>query len=375
MASPGSDLPAQADPAQLRCGIEAEYGLAHPERGLLDFVNSSFPEFQRVVDRLPDHGDADLTRGDLAIKYTRWYVEGDERFAPDGRFLRCVPKGVETRTPVRVGIEATAAALVEQTRALMVAAAADGCRLVAIGHNPWRGPYRPDPPYLATEAALHAEHPEYAAPDVYMRTYGPDFNLSHPAWDDAATVDIGRKLCAYAPEMAAFSANAPFAAGRRWPGYSARIHARAGRRPAVRLFLADPAVAPAGLARPARIPAERGRVEFKAFDALPELAAYPALLALVAGVALAPELPARADTADPRRLRLAAIRAFDDPDLRADATGVLSAATGALVGTRWVDLLGPLWEAVGTGTTPAHSLIAAHTGGAGITAPPVTLPD
>jgi Glutamate-cysteine ligase family 2(GCS2) len=370
MASPVSAV----DPAELRCGIEAEYGLVHPQRGLLDFVNSSFGEFQRIVDRLPDHGDADLTRGDLAIKFTRWYVEGDERFAPDGQFLRCVPKGLETRTPIRVGIEATAVALVEQTRALAAAAAADGCRLVAIGHNPYRGPYRPDPPYLAGEIALHDEHPEYAAPDVYMRTFGPDFNVSHPDWGVAATVDIGRKLCAYAPAMVAFSANAPFAGGRRWPGYSARIHARAGRRPAVRLFLTDPAVAPGGLARPARLPTEHGRVEFKAFDALPDLAAYPALLALVAGVAMA-DLPGRADEADPRRLRRAAIRAFDDPTLRAEATAVLSAASAALAGSRWAALLAPLWAAAEAGMTPAHALIAAHTGGGMITAPPVALPE
>jgi hypothetical protein len=364
---------AGVDPAEFRFGIEAEYGLMHPERGLLDFANADFAEFQQVVDRLPDHGDTDLTRGDLAIKNTRWYVEGDERFDPDGTFLSCVPKGVETRTPIRVGIEAAAAALAEQTAALARAAADDGLLLVAIGHNPYRGPYRPDPPYLPYEVDLHHRQPEYAAPDVYMRTFGPDVNLSHPAWTAPQIVDIGRKLTYYAPDLVPFSANAPFARARRWPGYSARIHARAGKRPAARVFLAGPVDGPAGLVRPARIPAEHGRVEFKAFDALPVLADYPPLLALVAGVALA-DLPGRADEADPRRLRQAAIRAFDDGYARERAGRVLAAATAALAGTPWAALLDPLHAALEAGMTPAHQLIAVHTGSGRMAPARVTLP-
>ena len=77
---PGADL------GRLRFGIEAEFALVHRERGFCDFTNLGFAEAQRVVDRLPDFGDADLTRGDLAVKLTRWYVEGDERFGPDGTF-------------------------------------------------------------------------------------------------------------------------------------------------------------------------------------------------------------------------------------------------------------------------------------------------
>lgn len=66
-------------PARLCFGIEAEFALVHGERGFCDFSSLSFAEAQRIVDRLPDHADPDLTRGDLAVKVTRWYVQGDER--------------------------------------------------------------------------------------------------------------------------------------------------------------------------------------------------------------------------------------------------------------------------------------------------------
>ena len=72
----------------------------HAERGFCDFTSLTYAQAQAIVDRLPDLGDEDLTRGDLAVKVTRWYVEGDERFGPDGTFVDCVPKGLETRTPV-----------------------------------------------------------------------------------------------------------------------------------------------------------------------------------------------------------------------------------------------------------------------------------
>ena len=54
---------------------------------------------QDVVDELPQYDDPDLDVGDLGIKAKRWYVEGDERFDESGRFLDCMLKGIETRTP------------------------------------------------------------------------------------------------------------------------------------------------------------------------------------------------------------------------------------------------------------------------------------
>src|ERR1700761_1080539 len=97
------------DPARLRFGIEAEFALVHRDRGFCDFTSLTYAEAQRIVDRLPDHGDPDLTRGDLAVKLTRWYVEGDERFDDSGGFLDCIPKGLETRTPIRPSIDAAVA--------------------------------------------------------------------------------------------------------------------------------------------------------------------------------------------------------------------------------------------------------------------------
>ncbi|HEV7654046.1 MAG TPA: glutamate-cysteine ligase family protein [Mycobacteriales bacterium] len=340
------------DPARLRFGIEAEFALVHRERGFCDFSSLSYAEAQRIVDRLPDHGDPDLTRGDLAVKLTRWYVEGDERFDEDGAFLACVPKGLETRTPVRPTIAATVAQLAGQTAELARAAAVDGFRLASVGRNPWRD-YRPDPPYNGWETAMHARKPEYAAPEAYMVGYGPDVNLSHPDWDPDKVLDVGRKLTALSPALVPFSFSSPFAAGEV-VALSTRTLIRAPARPSARAFL-PAARPPVGVA--ARIPAEIGRIEFKAFDAPPTPDLYGPLLALVAGLALDDTIGARADRPDPGAHERAARHGFDDPDTRTAAGHVLDAADRALAGTLGGGVLEPLRQLLDRRRTPAHDLI------------------
>src|SRR5918993_3544476 len=243
----------------MRFGIEAEFALVHVQRGFCDFTNLAYAEAQAVVDRLPDLGDEDLTRGDLAVKVTRWYVEGDERFAADGTFLDCVPKGLETRTPVCAGIAAATAQLAEQTAALERAAAVDGFRLASIGRNPWHD-YRPEPPYNDWERAMRARHPEYAGAEAYMVGYGPDLNLSHPEWPPDRVLDVARKLTALSPGLVPFSFSSPFAGGEV-AALSTRTLIRAPLRPSARAFV--PGGGPAPAVR-ARIPAEEGRGEINA---------------------------------------------------------------------------------------------------------------
>jgi hypothetical protein len=340
------------DPAGLRFGIEAEFALVDEAGRFRDFSTLAYGQVQRIVDRLPDHGDPDLTRGDLAVKLTRWYVEGDERFDERGRFLRCVPKGLETRTPVRPSVEATVRQLDAQTAQLADAAKQEGFRLASIGRNPWRD-YRPDPPYNGWETALHENKPEYAAPEAYMVGYGPDLNLSHPDWAPETVLDVGRKLTALSPVLVPFSFSSPFAGGEL-VALSTRTLVRAPVRPSARVFL-PAARPPVGVA--ARIPAEMGRIEFKAFDALPAAALYRPLLALLAGLALDDTLPDRADRPDAAAHARAARAGFDDPDVRAAAERVVDAAERALAGTLGGGVLEPLRRMLDRRRTPAHDLI------------------
>ena len=341
-----------ADPAGFRFGIEAEFALVDVDGTFRDFSTLTYGQVQRIVDRLPDHGDPELTRGDLAVKLTRWYVEGDERFDEQGRFLRCVPKGLETRTPIRSSVDATVRQLDLQTAQLAAAAGQEGFRLAAIGRNPWRD-YRPEPPYNGWELGLHECRPEYAAPEAYMVGYGPDLNLSHPDWGPDRVLDVGRKLTALSPVLVPFSFSSPFAGGQP-VALSTRTLIRAPVRPSARAFL-PAARPPVGVA--ARIPAEVGRIEFKAFDALPANALYRPLLALLAGLALDRTLADRADRPDPDAHARAARAGFDDPAVRDGAERVIDAAERALAGTLGGGVLEPLRHLLARRRTPAHDLI------------------
>jgi hypothetical protein len=360
----------------MRFGIEAEYAVLRPGGDPVDWAAPDADVLQRAVDRLPDHADADLTRGDLAIKWTRWYVEGDERFDAAGGFLRCVPKGIETRTPISPGIAEALGALAGQTRQLQDAVAVDGLRLGAIGYHPFRR-YRPDPAYNAWELSMRGVHPEYAAAEVYMCSFGPDVNISHPDWDAAQVLQVAARLAGAAPALVAFALNSPFAGGRRTAGYSVRTQVRAGRRPTVRAFLERPpdgALGVPGLAAVrARIPSEVGRVEFKAFDAFADLALFGPLLALVAGVAVSGTVvPAVGDPVEV--LRRVGRSGFDDPEVRAACAAVLEAAGVGLARSPEISRLEPLARTLAGRRVPAHDLLEEHRRAGRITVPELRLP-
>lgn len=355
---------AQVDPMALRFGIEAEYALLDATGALADFRTLSRADAQRIVDRLGPAAHPALVRGDQGIKVGRWYIEGDERFDLRGRLVDCVPKGIETRTPPVPGIAAAVHLLARQTRRLDAAAAVDGLRLATIGWNPVAPTYVPVPAYNVWERRMRAQHPEYLAPDVYMMSYGPDLNVSHPGWSDAEVIDVGRRLTAVSPAIVPFSFSTPFAHGRPADVLSVRTIARTGRRPAVRVFVAPSSVPPSQQSPPlihaARHPLERGRIEFKAFDALVEHGLYPALLALIAGLSLWRCARPRADVPDAGMHARAGTVGFGDPQLHAGATQALDDARRALRGGPWVELLRPLALLLRTGRTTAHLLLERH---------------
>ena len=165
---------------------------------------------------------------------------------------------------------------------------------------------------------------------------------------------------------------------RPFGGLSYRTYRRTGRRPAVRVFV-DRARVPRSQPSPslvhaARIPTERGRVEFKAFDAPPDPALYPGLLAAVAGLAADRTLPGRLDRPDRSAHRRAAIEGFDAPDLAETAAELLRSARRGLTGTGWAALLDPLDASLSVHRTPAHDMIDAYASAGAVRLPLVGSP-
>jgi hypothetical protein len=352
-----------------RYGIEHEIALLRPDGTFADFTNTSFDELAAIVDELPeDPADlTDLRLGDVGIKRKRWYVEGYERFDEHGVLLRCDPKGLEIRTVIHAGVDEAVAALTADQERLDAAAARHGLGVTTIGFNPVRSEYVVSPAFNAWEQVHRLGSPEERTAHLHMTTYGPDLNLS---WAGSATgelVDAARKLTALSPYLVPLSFSSPFRDGAPWGGLSARTYVRTGPRPAALVFLADgePQVASdPSLTQPARLPAEVGRLEFKAFDACPDPALYGELLSLLTGLVLDTTLPQRRTTPDAALHRLSARVGHADPELHAGAEAALDAAA-AVAADRAADAarLKSLRARFDRGDCPARDMLARYEAG------------
>lgn len=357
------------------CGIEFEYLLIDLRTGRLrDFRDLDFRQLSAQLADKPGLDDPGLAVGDMGIRSGYWYLEGDERYHPDGSFRTLAVKGVEIRTPPENGVENAIARLLEIEAQLAQRLERHGLGLAIAGLNPQHERYEFDPPLNAFETRLRAEDREYDGSEVSTLTYGPDINLSLPGWSLASSLDAARKLNYYAPYLVPFSFSSPYYAGAPWHGWSRRTWLRCACRPAVKLYC-EPEIhaAQAGqsvLTRSARLPREVGRLEFKAFDAMPSVELLTACCHLLTGICLADDLRGRSEQPDLALYRRAALAAFDDRGIRDGARRLLDSTAAALDragdDTAAMSLL-PLAHLLASRSTPAHALRASgrmyHPGG------------
>ncbi|MBO0609234.1 glutamate-cysteine ligase family protein [Myceligenerans salitolerans] len=346
-----------------KCGFEFEYVLVDSSQRIRDFTSLDFRELDRALADGEGTEDDSLTRGDLSIKSGYWYLEGDERFGPDGTFLDLRVKGAEVRTPIAGTLTGAADHLLRLQNDLEARLAPLGLGLGIVGFHPTLTEYRIEPPLNDWERAMRAEHHEYGYANVSNVSFGPDVNLSFPGLNADGVVDLTRKLTHYSPYLVPFSFSSPFFDGGPWGGPSRRTYERTWRRVAARCFVERepaPSVEPVFVYRP-RVPAERGRIEFKAYDAFLSRAHLLAGAALVLGVCLSDELPGRDDVPSRELHQLAAARAFDSPGIADGAAEVLEAARTALAGLPdEAELLRPFADLLDRGRTPADDLLDAY---------------
>ncbi|MDY0087333.1 MAG: glutamate-cysteine ligase family protein [Coriobacteriia bacterium] len=343
-----------------RFGLEDEFSVVDSNGRFLDFSNTTFDELDRVIEKLPVFDDdyRHLRVGDLGIKLKRWYIEGFERFTDEGEYIRTDPKGFEIRTPICPSLDEALATLEHDMERWRQAAEEFGYQPIRTALNPLQREYIPTPPLNEWEIA-HRQTPEEQTAHIHMLTYGPDISFSHPDLTIAEAIDIGKKLTYYSPLIVPFSFTSPFFEGRPWGGYSRRTFHRTGPRPSVLVHVGSEGERVASfptLTDLARLPAEVGRIEFKAFDCPPHTGLYMALGMLLLGIALDESLPGRATVPDAESHRHSAMRAFDDDEIRSAASNVLEAARAALPG-EWRWHLEPLVAMLDASRTPAHAML------------------
>jgi gamma-glutamyl:cysteine ligase YbdK (ATP-grasp superfamily) len=344
-------------------GIEHEVAFLNQEGHFADFASTSFAEFNAIIADLPLY-EADypqLRIDDVGIKHKRWYIEGFERYDTHDKVTDCPPKGIEIRTTLHKTIQGAVDELNASFHLLREKAKNTGFVPVLTSFNPYRTEFVPSPPLTAYENKRRQNSPEERTAFIPMLTYGPDLNLSLQGLGTNAIIEIGRKLTYYSPYIIPFSYSSPFFGGTLWEGLSIRTVVRAGHRPAAMVFLADPTNllnSDPSLTKLARLPAEVGRIEFKACDSCDDFTIYASLLALLKGLALDTTLAGRATVPDTELHQISARQGFAHDDIATGTRTILQAAEHALGGDEDIQFLRPLGSTLRQRVTPAHKMIS-----------------
>ncbi len=343
-------------------GIEHEVAFLNKQGKFADFSCTQFEDFNQIIERLPTYPDdyAHLRIGDAGIKKKRWYIEGFERFIESEKVIDCVPKGIEIRTTIHSSIQGAIAELSNSFNLLQTVSAQFGFTPILTSFNPFQAVFEPEPPLNEYEIQRRQASPEKQTANIPMLTYGPDLNLSIAGLSTPQLIDIGRKLTFYSPYIVPFSFSSPFYQGSLWDGLSVRTFYRTGARPSAMVFLEkqeDLIKSSPSLTKIARLSAEVGRIEFKAFDSCDDFGLYAALFALLKGLILDGSLPGRATMPDVELHQRSAIVGFDNTTIFSQAAQALKAAEVALKGDPDSQLLAPLKVLLVNRKTPAHRLI------------------
>jgi hypothetical protein len=343
-------------------GIEHEVAFLNQEGKFADFSCTKFADFQQIVDKLPLYTNdyPQLRVGDAGIKKKRWYIEGFERFADSEEVIDCAAKGIEIRTTIHPTIQGAITELTESFNLLRDVAASFGFSPVLVSFNPYTCVFEPEPPLNDFEIRQLQAYPDEQTAYIYMVSYGPDLNISIENLPIEDVIDIGKKLTYYSHYIVPFSYSSPFFNGNLWEGLSIRTFIRTGKRPATLVFVEKQEQlikSVPSLTKVARIPAEVGRIEFKACDSCDDFVIYAGLLALLKGLALDKTLPGRAITPDADLHQLSAKHGFDNQEIFIQATKVLQAAEDALKNDPDVEFLSPLKVILNQRKIKSHQLI------------------
>ncbi|MBE9207405.1 glutamate--cysteine ligase [Nostoc sp. LEGE 06077] len=343
-------------------GIEHEVAFLNQEGKFADFTHTKFADFAQIVEKLPTYPSdyPQLRVGDAGIKQKRWYIEGFERFADSDQPIDCSAKGIEIRTTIHTTIQGAVKELSESFHLLREVAESFGYIPVLASFNPYKTVFSPQPPLNDYEIKQLQAYPDEQTANIYMVSYGPDLNISVADMSTERLIDIGQKLTYYSPYIVPFTYSSPFYDGSLWEGLSVRTFIRTGKRSATLVFVEKAEqliLSVPSLTKVARIPAEIGRIEFKAFDSCDDFNIYGALLALLKGLILDETLQGRVTTPDTALHELSAKEGFDNEDIFNNAKKVIQAAELALNNDPDLKLLTPLKVMLEQRNSKSHKLI------------------
>ncbi|MBD3842934.1 MAG: hypothetical protein IE909_13845 [Campylobacterales bacterium] len=299
----------------MRIGLEYEFTLIDNDNIYLDFENTKFDTFQKIVEDFPyfEKDDEIFECKSLEKRPKRCYVEGFERYDNNGQLLETTPKGLEVRTLPHASIDAIVEEFDSTFTHLAKIAKNYNFFPISMGYHPYKSSMLFSPSLNQTEVALRTNEMFEIAIKAMM-WHSIHVNISISDFSKIQMDDFLQKLNYYAPFIIPFSFSSPFYQGKMFKGLSYRTYVRSQIRKVVQMTNRKGVDV----------------IEFMGFDSFYDMRLLKALLYLIQGLLSDVTLKGRALVQDTDLLVKASLKGFEDDTLKQGGMIVLDAVKAVL---------------------------------------------
>ena len=299
----------------IKIGIEHEFVFKDNHDNYLDFENTEYKLFKRIVDTFPYIENDDTVFDCKALEHRpkRCYIEGFERYDIEGNVAATIPKGLEIRTLPHSTVDAVIADFTDTYTQIMESAASFGLYPILTSCHPYKMLDTFQQSLNKTEMTLRTDE-RLARVYRSMLLHGLHVNISISDLSKEQMMDLVHKVNYYAPFIIPFSFSSSFYNAEIFEGLSFRNYSRVGIR------------------NLARLQNRKGVdvLEFAGFDSCGDTQLLKLLLLLFKGLLLDKTLNKRALSQDAELLKRSALQGFEDKTIKKEGLTVLNAAKAAL---------------------------------------------
>ncbi len=321
---------------KIKFGIEQEIILKNEKNQILDFSNSDYKQFKKIIDEFPYYKNDETY---FHIKSTekrpkRCYIEGFELHDKKGNVVKTIPKGIEIRTTPHKNIEDLLLEYKNSIDTIKNIAGKYKLHPVFISYHPFRNRFYLEENIWEHEKKLRTPF-EFELATKSMFTFGLHINFSNKNWEMSTLSEIVNKLNYYLPFIIPFSFSSPFFRGREFKGFCYRNFKRAEYTKLVEI----------------REKNNERYIEFKAFDVVKDEKLLKGLIFLIKGLILDKNLKNRAKKQNINLIKKSSLYGFKEKVIKDEAYKILKIISQTLgEEQKHIDIL---WEILETNKSPA----------------------
>jgi len=313
----------------MKIGIEHEFVFKNANGDYLDFANTEYALFQKVITNFPyvENDERYFECKSLESKPKRCYVEGFERYDEKGNITTTIPKGLEIRTRPHTSCEALMEEFTVSYRHMKNLAEEVGLSPLLVCWHPFKDTVAFDKPLSLTERKKRTQDAEDRAMHS-MLSSGMHFNVSVASFSFEQMQQLLYKINYYAPFIIPYSFSSPFSKSMSFCLSNRNYHLYIERWP----------IAYATRRKNSAI------IEFRGFDACGDAKLLKALLLLFKALVADTTLQGSRKSPDKKLLTASVCDGFDDPVIKNEGKFLLNVLQKRIADKEAVQLLRAILE-------------------------------